>query len=311
MLRAPGPCIALLLTLLPASVADAKRIYSYRDEHGVVHFSDRPPTDAKGEVSEQLVEVDPRQLVYLREDGPQEDRRYSLWNGYGGPIEVLVSFESAENIVSEPPLPASVVIPAQQHSLVLQVQPLDTRRSWRYRWNYRYVPGSPSASHDEGAAYLLPFPDGMRVRVDQGFGGSYSHSEPHSRHAVDLSLAIGTPVRAARAGIVMAVESDFHGAGTDLSKYGDRANHIRLLHPDGTMAVYAHLELESVIVSIGDRVRAGEVIAKSGNTGFSSGPHLHFVIQRNSGGALVSVPFQFTVGGEKRTPTQGDLLGGL
>jgi len=309
MIRATA-CILCLLLCLCAAGVEAKRIYSYKDANGVVHFSDRPPTDAKGEVSEQLVDVDPRQLVYLREDGPQDNRRYSLWNGYGGPVEVLLSFENAENIVSEPPLPASVVIAAQQHTLVLQVQPLDTRRSWRYRWNYRYVPGSPTARHDNDAVYLLPFDEALAVRVDQGFGGSYSHSEPHSQHAIDLSLELGTPVRAARAGVVMAVESDFHGAGTDLSKFGDRANHIRVLHPDGTMAVYAHLELESVLVGIGERVRAGEVMAKSGNTGFSSGPHLHFVIQRNSGGTLVSVPFQFSVHGEKVTPKQGEVLGG-
>jgi murein DD-endopeptidase MepM/ murein hydrolase activator NlpD len=133
------------------------------------------------------------------------------------------------------------------------------------------------------------------LRVDQAFGGKYSHSDAHSFHSVDISMDEGTPVRAARSGVVMSVESDFHGAGTDIAKYGDRANHIRVVHSDGTMAVYAHLALESVLVSIGDRVRAGEVIAKSGNTGFSSGPHLHFVIQRNSGGTLVSVPFAFTV----------------
>lgn len=148
------------------------------------------------------------------------------------------------------------------------------------------------------------------MRIDQAFGGKYSHSEEHSFHAVDLSMDLGTPVLAARAGVVMSVESDFHGAGTDISKYGDRANHIRVLHPDGTMAVYAHLELESVTVSVGDRVQAGELMARSGNTGFSTGPHLHFVIQRNRGGRLVSIPFQFSIRGERVTPTAGMVVGG-
>jgi murein DD-endopeptidase MepM/ murein hydrolase activator NlpD len=301
-------CIALLAGLV--STADAKRIYSYRDDSGVVHFSDRAPNDARTEVSEQLIEVDPKRLVYLREDGPDDDRRFSLWNGYGGPIEVLMDFGEAVNIVSEPPLPGVRVIPPQQHSLILQVQPIDDRRAWSYRLSYRYVHGDPSARHDPDAVYLLPFDERLSLRVDQAFGGKYSHSEEHSRHAVDLSMDEGTPVRAARAGVVMSVESDFHGAGTDIARYGDRANHIRVVHSDGTMAVYAHLELESVIVGIGDRVRAGEVIARSGNTGFSTGPHLHFVIQRNQGGALVSVPFQFTVNGERVTPEFGMRLGG-
>ncbi len=309
-LRRSGWMAVAAALLAAGGSAEAKRIYSYTDEQGVVHFSDRPPTDAKAPVSEQLVKVDPKQMVYLREDGPQDDRKYSLWNGYAGPIEVLMEFNDAVNIVSEPLLPGHVVIPAMQHSQVLRVQPLDERRSWSYRWNYRYVPGDPDARPDPQAEYRLPFDDRLGVRIDQAFGGKYSHSDEHSFHAVDLSMDLGTPVLAARAGIVMSVESDFHGAGTDISKYGDRANHIRVLHPDGTMAVYAHLELESVTVSVGDRVQAGERMARSGNTGFSTGPHLHFVIQRNSGGRLVSVPFQFSIRGERVTPTAGMVVGG-
>ena len=298
-----------LAMILPGSAVDAKRIYSYRDEAGVAHFSDRPPAEANVEVTEQLIDVDPKRLVYLREDGPTSDRRYSLWNGYGGPIEVLMDFEDEVNVISEPPLPGTKVIPGQQHSLVLQVQPLDEHQAWSYRFSYRYVPGDPRTQPDPNAVYLLPFDETLQLRVDQGFGGSYSHGDAHSFHAVDISMDEGTPIRAARAGTVMSVDSDFHGAGTDLAKYGDRANNIRIVHGDGSMAVYAHLALESVVVGIGDRVRAGEVIAKSGNTGFSSGPHLHFVIQRNSGGTLVSVPFAFTIGGERVTPTAGQSLG--
>lgn len=142
-LRRSGWIAAAAALLAAGGIAEAKRIYSYTDEQGVVHFSDRPPTDAKAPVSEQLVKVDPKQMVYLREDGPQDDRKYSLWNGYAGPIEVLMELNDAVNIVSEPMLPGQVVIPAMQHSLVLRVQPLDERRSWSYRWNYRYVPRRP------------------------------------------------------------------------------------------------------------------------------------------------------------------------
>jgi hypothetical protein len=301
--------LALVLVLL-APVLEAKRIYSYRDADGVLHFSDRPPLVAEGEVKEELVEVDRKRLVILREEGRDDDKRFLLWNGYGGPIEVLLRFESAVNVVSEPELPARVVIPGQATSLVLQVQPIDKRIGWNYQWSYGYLPGDPQARHDPAAVYRLPFEDSLRLRVDQAFGGSFSHSEPHSFHAVDIAMDEGTPVLAARAGVVMAVESDFFGAGQDMQKYGDRANHIRIVHPDGTMAVYAHLELESVLVGIGDRVQAGQTIARSGNTGFSTGPHLHFVVQRNAGGKLVSEPFAFTVGGRQLRPSEGGFLGG-
>ncbi len=298
-----------LMGLALAPTLDAKRIYSFRDEKGVMHFSDSPPAGTTAPVDERLVKVDNKQMVFLREDGPKEDRRYTIWNGYGGPIEVLLAFEKSDNVVSQPPLPASVVVPGQQNTLVMQVQPLDPKRGWSYQWNYRYVHGDPAARHDPTAEYRLPFDDSLSLRVGQAFNGTYSHTHEQSSHAVDIGMEEGTPVLAARAGIVMSSETDFYASGTDLSKFGSRANEIRILHDDGTMAVYAHLALESVIVSIGDRVKAGQAVAKSGNTGFSTGPHLHFAIQRNRGGALVSIPFEFTVNGEKVTPVEGMVLG--
>jgi murein DD-endopeptidase MepM/ murein hydrolase activator NlpD len=65
-----------------------------------------------------------------------------------------------------------------------------------------------------------------------------------------------------------------------------------VLHEDGTMAVYAHLQPESVIVRPGQRVNTGQRLGASGNTGFSTGPHLHFALQVNRGMELVSIPFR-------------------
>ena len=66
-----------------------------------------------------------------------------------------------------------------------------------------------------------------------------------------------------------------------------------ILHDDGTMGVYLHLKQGSVSVREGQRVAVGSPLALSGNTGNSSGPHLHFVVQRNTGMGLVSIPYQF------------------
>ena len=66
-----------------------------------------------------------------------------------------------------------------------------------------------------------------------------------------------------------------------------------ILHDDGTMGVYLHLMRHSVLVAEGQRVQVGTPLARSGNTGNSSGPHLHFVIQRNVGLALESIPYDF------------------
>lgn len=68
---------------------------------------------------------------------------------------------------------------------------------------------------------------------------------------------------------------------------------MRILHDDGTMGVYLHMMKGSVTVREGQRVGAGSPIARSGNTGNSTGPHLHFVVQRNVGLAVESIPFEF------------------
>jgi murein DD-endopeptidase MepM/ murein hydrolase activator NlpD len=91
---------------------------------------------------------------------------------------------------------------------------------------------------------------------------------------------------------VMQVESDFEKAGLDREKYGGRANFVRVLHDDGTMGLYAHLKPEGVLVRVGQRVRQGQRIGLSGNTGFTTGPHLHFAVQVNRGMRLVSIPFR-------------------
>ena len=69
-------------------------------------------------------------------------------------------------------------------------------------------------------------------------------------------------------------------------------NFVRIVHDDGTMALYAHLKSEGVLVRVGQRVRKAEAIGLSGNTGFTTGPHLHFAVQVNRGMQLQSIPFR-------------------
>ena len=66
----------------------------------------------------------------------------------------------------------------------------------------------------------------------------------------------------------------------------------RILHEDGSMALYAHLKPEGVEVRVGQQVRQGQRIALSGNTGYSTAPHLHFAVQANGGMRLEAIPFR-------------------
>jgi len=121
-------------------------------------------------------------------------------------------------------------------------------------------------------------------------------------------MPVDTPIYAARAGVVMEVDNDFYKSGAKKA-YKSRANSIRILHADGSMAIYAHLALEKAQAYPGLKVSAGQLIGYSGNTGFSSGPHLHFAVQLNKGMELVSVPFKFMgTDGLAKEPVVGSLL---
>ena len=120
---------------------------------------------------------------------------------------------------------------------------------------------------------------------------------------------VGTDIFAAREGVVFAVESANYRGGLDTSRPGARANVVQILHDDGTYAVYAHLNRSSIRVRPGDQVQRGEYIAESGNTGFSTGPHLHFAVLRNAGMRLESVPVVFEgQGGAAIAPSTGDVM---
>jgi len=85
---------------------------------------------------------------------------------------------------------------------------------------------------------------------------------------IDIAAPIGTPIVAPKDGIVLAV-------GTSAT-YG---RYLRLGHPDGYISFFAHLY--ATVAQEGDILRQGERIAYSGNTGRSTGPHLHYGIFRD------------------------------
>ncbi len=136
-------------------------------------------------------------------------------------------------------------------------------------------------SRDAGTAPItcrLPFAPGMAYVVCQGGNGTISHSG-YQQYAIDWSMPEGTPIHAARGGIVVKTETA-HAAGGADPAYSDQANFVSMVHDDGTVGEYVHLRQDGVAVSVGDRVNAGQLLGYSGNTGWSTAPHLHFRIHR-------------------------------
>jgi murein DD-endopeptidase MepM/ murein hydrolase activator NlpD len=99
------------------------------------------------------------------------------------------------------------------------------------------------------------------------------HVKRHSNlPGVDYTCKIGDSVYATADGMVLAVSHTANSAGGIM---------ITIRHRDGRKSYYLHLS--RILVGVGKRVKAGHLIARSGNTGRSTGPHLHFAIRDKSG----------------------------
>jgi len=289
--------VSALLLASTTLAAHAAKVYRWTDKNGVVHYGDRAPDTAKagiraGSIKVIPVTAEPGAIARLRVE--PDGARYLAWadNSLAGPIEVMLRFGRSHNIGGDPTLPARATVAARGSALVAVLSADDPSEGGNFELRMDSLPGDPNA-RPQDVEYMLPLRQ-RALRIDQGFGGSFSHNDAQNRYAVDFAAEEGTPVVAARDGIVMQVESDFEKAGLNREKYGGRANFIRILHDDGTMSLYAHLKTEGVMVRVGQRIRAGQQIGLSGNTGFTTGPHLHFAVQVNRGMRLESLPFRMT-----------------
>jgi len=99
------------------------------------------------------------------------------------------------------------------------------------------------------------------------------------KHAIDFGLREGTTILASRMGIVTDIKVDSKVGGAD-PKYNNikYANYITLKHDNGEYSQYEHLKHRGALVKLGEKVRTGQPIALSGNTGFTTEPHLHFQV---------------------------------
>jgi murein DD-endopeptidase MepM/ murein hydrolase activator NlpD len=301
--------VVLLIGLL-AQNAHAGDMYKWQDKDGVWHFSSTPP-ERDEKFDTVALPVEPRPLVTMRKLGTEREPEYLFINNIWGPVELQLSLPLAENVLAEPSLPASLVLDGQSEKRLLKIKAQDPAKGFTFRLAYKPMIGPPLAELPTEINYYPPFPLGEDFIISQGFDNDQTHKKPPNQYAVDIVMPIGTPVLAARAGRVMDMEDDFHGAGQS-DRFLARSNQIRILHDDGTMAVYAHLQPNSLRVRPGGMVGTGKWIANSGNTGYSSGPHLHFVIQLNAGMSLESVPFRFySPGGGTITPGKQMMISGV
>ena len=271
---------------LAACSATAMTIYKSTDANGVVSYSDRATQGAQEFVfRDRMIERLERQ-VHLDIQKHKGVDSVFVRNDLYAPVEVELSFAGLHNVSGVPAQSIRQVVPARSRTRLALLRATQAREPLAYTPKLRYSLGDPSGAPQ---AYRYPLPwRGGPFRLTQGPEGQYSHQGAKSRHAMDIAMPEGTPIIAARGGVVVKTENSQTGRGNNPA-----GNFVRVLHDDGTMGVYLHLKQGSLSVREGQRVAVGSPLALSGNTGNSSGPHLHFVVQRNTGLGLVSIPYQF------------------
>ncbi len=190
-----------------------------------------------------------------------------------------------------------IVVPAKSKKFLIagtKVSP--NSREMTFAMDSKFYIGDITLKPHSDHIYKLPFSKLEEVQVYQGYNGSFSHA---GENAIDFGLEIGDKVTASRSGVVYQVVDSNSKACQDEScaKYN---NLVTIYHEDGTFAEYVHLKKDGAKVNIGDKVAAGDLIGYSGNTGWTSGPHLHYMVfQYTKKGTRISYKTKFSTEAKK------------
>lgn len=299
-----------VLALTVCAPAPAQTLYKYRDDKGNWVYTDRSPGDSEAVETRRLDPGPKPASVEVVQERVDNEIRIIASNGLHAPVEIGMVINELSGVGSPRKKDDLRWVVAPRSKRILLTLPAVAGATYqRVEFEYDYMPGDPQAVHRAEDGYRAPFVAAANYPITQAYPDNVTHKGAHSEHAIDIAMPIGTDVLAARGGIVFDVIGTNFSGGTNKEKHLNGANIVRILHDDGTFAVYAHLNWDSIRVRTGERVRAGQYIADSGNTGFSSGPHLHFVVQRNAGMRIEAVPVMFG-GPNSRSivPATGDVL---
>jgi murein DD-endopeptidase MepM/ murein hydrolase activator NlpD len=202
---------------------------------------------------------------------------------------VLVTFTTLDNVT--PSTTQTLFnLSGKGQTTLLSLGVTDAQANSSYGYSYQYRHGHSGTAHNADHKYRLPYSTSESYAIGQEYFGSFSHQD---EHALDWNTPEGTTLRAARGGTVIDLKEDSNEGGVE-EKHKDMANYVTIGHDDGSQATYVHLQLNGALVELGNSVTVGQAIGLSGNTGYSTGPHLHFkVSQLKSPADFASVPTLF------------------
>jgi murein DD-endopeptidase MepM/ murein hydrolase activator NlpD len=287
---ASSRALAVLILSLPGTLLMAQTAYKYRDANGQWIFTDQARPSAEPSETFSLGHENKTLHVSVDRDDDAQSTQLVAVNDClcVATFQVSIVHSDFADIANGTHYQATLA-PATRQTLVRVTR---TGIDQELRFVSKVALGSPNAVHNPALPYRVPFGVGSTFLISQAYPVRITHTTADSQYAVDVALPDGTSVYAAREGVVINTRHDSY-RGAPVPVMLDQANFIQILHADGTIAVYGHLHWDSIRVRVGQHVARGEYLANSGNTGFTSGPHLHFAVIRNAGLEDVSVPIQF------------------
>ncbi|MDY8138548.1 M23 family metallopeptidase [Aquimarina sp. 2201CG5-10] len=191
------------------------------------------------------------------------------------PVSAEINF-NLENLESSKGNNKIFVIPAQKKKhIITNLTVVDRKKRMKLGFNTSYNFGDHTLNkYEDDFGYYLPFEKGKTYWLSQGYDGATSHK---GENALDFKMPMSSKIYTARDGVVIDVEDSYSRSCTD-AECAKFNNFIVVYHSDGTFAEYTHIKQEGAKVKIGDQVKIGQFIGYSGNVGWATGPHLHFIV---------------------------------
>jgi murein DD-endopeptidase MepM/ murein hydrolase activator NlpD len=287
---------------------DHKRVQAYQEEKELddrsYAFAQKMQEEYKAyqEVLRKQEALKLRKLLVSKKKGgvivyAQEDKgniNFITENLFEMHVSTTLHIKDIQGYRSKDTLPYKLVLKPKEKRKVLSLENISKKKEVGYfNSHISWTKGAVDAQIDLDFIYALPFHKSHKV--SQGFNGNTSHKGT-SKYAVDFAMPVGTAVYAARGGKVVEVvqRHDQHGMSLKMRQF---ANYVIIEHEDKTLGRYFHLKHKGVKVKLGQVVKKGELIALSGNTGRTSGAHLHFVVTKaeeyKEGYRSTSIPIKF------------------
>lgn len=210
------------------------------------------------------------------------------------PVSIQINFE-LNNLKSTKGNNKIYVLPAKTERIEITRLEVINKGKYGFNSSTKFNYGDHYLKdYDDEYIYYLPYSEGEAYRVMQGYNGNFSHN---GQNALDFDMPLGTSVISSRDGVVIKVV-DINDKGCPEEECKKYNNSIIIYHNDGTFAEYAHIKQNGAKVKVGERINKGQVLAESGNVGWSSDPHLHFEVYIQRLGKRETIKTKFKIENE-------------